>query len=246
MASDYVPLCRCSQGEAVRQRKLDLWCKSFGENVSCARDIEMAIRCENDEHIHPGCAKAVLEKYGFARTMYVLANSVRNLGPMLHPSEDAATWAKSIEVPPDPEYNRYFEVDTALVNLEEFIGQTRDAYEALGLFDQSQYAPIDGMALKGKVLVMSPYMLREEYWTPKAQLWLAQKGLGCDPDSSISILWTFCLGASEPEPMLLHRQDFIGVLDEKFLPDWARNRLEELTAPAQDQTARKMDGMEMR
>ena len=32
-------------------------------------------------------------------------------------------------------------------------------------------------------------------------------------------------------------EDFIGVLDEKYLPDWAREKLMELTAPRQEEPA---------
>ena len=31
-----------------------------------------------------------------------------------------------------------------------------------------------------------------------------------------------------------NREDFIGVLDDKFLPDWARKKLEELMTQEQD------------
>ena len=34
-----------------------------------------------------------------------------------------------------------------------------------------------------------------------------------------------------------NRHEFIGVLDEKYLPDWAREKLMELTAPRQEAPA---------
>ena len=33
------------------------------------------------------------------------------------------------------------------------------------------------------------------------------------------------------------QEDFIGVLDEQYLPDWAREKLMELTAPRQEEPA---------
>ena len=40
-----------------------------------------------------------------------------------------------------------------------------------------------------------------------------------------------------------NRTDFIGVLDEQYLPDWAAQKLAQLTA--QEQTAPTMGGMTM-
>ena len=41
-----------------------------------------------------------------------------------------------------------------------------------------------------------------------------------------------CLG--DGEMTRWNRHEFIGVLDEKYLPDWAREKLMELTAPQQE------------
>lgn len=58
-----------------------------------------------------------------------------------------------------------------------------------------------------------------------------------------------CLG--DGERARWNRADFIGVLDEKFLPEWAEERLTELRDPSseleQEQTdGPTQDGMEMR
>ena len=44
-----------------------------------------------------------------------------------------------------------------------------------------------------------------------------------------------CLG--DGETTRWNRHEFIGVLDEKCLPDWAREKLMELTAPRQEEPA---------
>ena len=44
-----------------------------------------------------------------------------------------------------------------------------------------------------------------------------------------------CLG--DGETTRWNRHEFIGVLDEKYLPDWAREKLMELTAPRQEASA---------
>ena len=75
------------------------------------------------------------------------------------------------------------------------------------------------------------------------QLLYARSGFGCEPHSSGRAVFATCL--SDGETARWNREDFIGVLDEKYLPDWAREKLEELMT--QEQTdAPTMGGMNMK
>ena len=74
--------------------------------------------------------------------------------------------------------------------------------------------------------------LREQYWGQDYQLLYARSGFGCEPHSSGRAVFATCL--SDGETARWNREDFIGVLDEKYLPDWAREKLMELTAPRQE------------
>ena len=85
------------------------------------------------------CAQPVLDQYGFTRVKFVLANSVNEMGMPHLLSGAARSWAAQTFVPPDGKYNRYFAADTAASLLEEFIQQTRDASQALGLFGPEHY-----------------------------------------------------------------------------------------------------------
>ena len=87
----------------------------------------------------------------------------------------------------------------------------------------------------GKVLVLSPDTLKESCWSQADQLWYARSGFGCEPHSSGRAVFATCL--SDGETARWNREDFIGVLDEKYLPDWAREKLMELTAPRQEAPA---------
>ena len=101
-----------------------------------------------------------------------------------------------------------------------------------------------GSQKKGKVLVMSPDTLQEEFWTPENQLWLATGGFGCNPKASGRAIYAACLGDGEESRW--NREDFVGVLDEQYLPAWAQEKLESLRASKQDHhTAPAMGGMEM-
>lgn len=63
----------------------------------------------------------------------------------------------------------------------------------------------------------------------------AHDGFGCRPHAIGRSVRCTCLG--DGETTRWNRHEFIGVLDEKYLPDWAREKLMELTAPRQEEPA---------
>lgn len=70
---------------------------------------------------------------------------------------------------------------------------------------------------------------------------LAHDGFGCHPHAIGRSIRCTCLG--DGEMARWNRTDFIGVLDEQYLPDWAAEKLAQLTG--QEQTAPTMGGMTM-
>ena len=103
---------------------------------------------------------------------------------------------------------------------------------ALGLFDRGHCSA--GMYeenVEGKVLVMDPSTLKESCWRQEDQLWLAEGGFGCEPKSSGRAIYAVCL--SDGEKTRWNREDFLGVLDEQYLPEWAAQKLDELRSQAQ-------------
>ena len=248
MAADFPYLYPYSRAEARRLGETQRHEDSFRLNVQCARDIEKAIRehfNEADESLMENCAQSVLEQYGFKRVFFVLSNSVKEMGQPRMLSDDIRQWAQRSVVPQDGKYNRYFAVDTAASLLESFIGQAREAYQALGMFDAKHCIPgQDELDYNGKVLVLSPDALKESHWAPKDQLWLATGGAGCSPGKLGRTVFATCL--ADGEETRWGREDFTGVLDEQYLPDWATEKLAELRAPQQNQPEISSGGMEMR
>ena len=125
------------------------------------------------------------------------------------------------------------EADTAAPLLESFIGQVRDVYQALGLFgpEHCLAVPEEGLNFKEKILVMRPDVMREDHWSPKYQLWYAWGGFGCSPGSLGRAVFATCLGNGEEARC--NRDDFTGVLDERYLPDWALEKLTKLQVQSQ-------------
>lgn len=248
MANDFPYLYPYSRAEAIRLGEAQMYDDSFHLNVNCARDIEQAIRDYSDDSevdLNDGCAEAVLEKYGFKRVNFVLANSVKETGCQQLLGEGVRQWAKRAFVPSDGRYNRYYAADTAASLLESFIAQARQAYQALGLFE-AEHCEADASKLdyKGKVLVLSPDTLRESCWSPRDQLWLAEGGFGCSPSARGRAVYASCLG--DGERTRWNREDFIGPIKEEFLPDWALEKLTELYAGEQAEEVRDCRGPEMK
>ena len=246
MAADFPYLYRSSRAEARRFGETQRHEDSFRLNVECARTIEQAI-CryfnESDKSLKEGCAQSVLEQYGFKRVLFVLANSLQEMGCPHLISDDTRQWGKQTYVPPDGKYNRYFVVDTAAPLLEAFIGQTQQMYQAMDLFGPEHCAGDQReLDYESKVLVLSPDALRESCWDPLYQLWLAEGGFGCSPTASGLAVYATCLG--DGEKTRWDRSDFTGVLDEQYLPDWAAEKLTELRSSRQEQAP--SGGMEMR
>ena len=224
--NDFPYLYRGSYGEAVRCGMEKQYDASFRENVVCARAIEQAIRDHSDEAnegLAEGCAQSALERYGFKRVNFVLANSLQELKKSACDhlvSDETYQWGRRTFVPEDGRFNRYYTVYTAAQLLEGFVQQTQEAYQTLGLFEpehcvgdrcQQDYT--------GKVLVLSPDTLRESCWTPRDQLWLAEGGFGCSPHASGQAVYAICLG--DGDRTRWNRADFVGILDGQYLPDWA-------------------------
>ena len=227
-----------SRSDARSMNEEQRWQDSFRNNVQCARDIEQIITRFYDEdtnQLKPGCAETILEKWGFKRTRFVLTNTLaQELPQYVHQfGQENQAWCQQVYVPPDGRYNRYFTVDRGIGLTDSFIAQTREAYQALGLFGPEH---CEGnkheQDFTGKVLVLSPDTLRESCWTSRNQLWYGEGGFGCSPTASGRAVYATCLG--DGEQIRWNRADFTGVLKEEFLPDWAREKLEEIQAPKQD------------
>lgn len=248
---EYPYLYRYSYQDAVADGEEDMWKESFRENVCCARAIEEALReseiPDDPAQLPPDCIAPALEKYGFKRVNFVLAHTVAETeaNPAIRHliSDDVRNWAKGQVVVADATYGRYYEVNTAIVLLNQLVRQTQEAFQRLGLLGREQCsAGMYSGDLVGKVLVMKPDTLKEQYWSPQNQLWFATGGFGCDPKASGRAIYAVCL--ADGEEARWNRENFIGVLDEQYLPEWARERLEALRAPKQAASP-AMTGMDM-
>ena len=113
----------------------------------------------------------------------------------------------------------------------------------LGLFGLKQCVPASSdLDYTGKVLVLSPNTLNEEYLSPENQLRLAESGFGCSPTARGRSILCTCLG--DGEQTRWNRNDFVGVLKDEYLPDWAKERLKQYQRSENEETQEmQMGGM---
>ena len=218
-----------SAEEARRRDELALWRASHRANIACKEAIEQSIREHFDGmRLAEGCLEEVLQQFGHKRTAWVLANTVQAKDWDGRFSPENKAWARQTFIPPDERHNSDFVVQSHPAVLDGFLSAYRRAYQAFGLFGPEHCEPdsFSDLDYTGKVLVLSPDTLKESCWSQENQLWLAHDGFGCAPHAIGRSIRCTCLG--DGETARWNRADFTGVLKEEFLPDWARETLEEL------------------
>ena len=234
-----------SAADARERNELPLWRESHKTNIACRNAIEDAIRQNFDGmNLQPDCLKTVLDEYGYKRTAWVLANTLHELKWDGRFSPANKHWAEKIYIPTDLNHNSDFVIRSHPAVLDGFVNFYRKAVQALNLFGTehcvSERAEQD---FTGKVLVLSPDVLREQYWGQEYQLLYAKSGFGCKPHSSGRAV--FATSLMDGETARWNREDFVGILKDEFLPEWAKPKLAEMKA--QEQTdAPTMGGMNMK
>ncbi len=230
--SEHKPLYIWSLKYAGQNKERNLWRESYKENCDCARTIEKVINsaydyqksCLND------CAEPVIEQYGFNRVNWVLANTVQLKKDDGRFSLENKSWARQLYIPQD-DVRWHFCVDAhpGLTNL--FLNESRKLWQKLGLFDgfQCESEQDEQLNYEGKVLVLRGSVLKDQYKTPEDQLFFAEGGFGCTPGARGRKVFGRFL--KDEEKTHFQRNDFIGILKDEYLPEWAKEKLAELQPP---------------
>ena len=226
-----------SAKEARERNELSLWRESHRANIACREAIKDTIRQNFDGlYLNEDCLAPVLVEYGYKRTERVLTATLQELSWDGRFSPANKQWAERRYIPQDERHNAAITVRSHPAVLDGFVSLYRKAVQALNLFG-AEHCVGDRAEqdFTGKVLVLSPDTLKESCWSQADQLWYAHDGFGCSPHAIGRSVRCTCLG--DGETTRWNRHEFIGVLDEKYLPDWAREKLMELTAPRQEEPA---------
>lgn len=230
--------------EAKRNGELEQYRESFRENVRCAAAIKEAINQNFDGmHLNHDVAKPVIAEFGYDRVNFVLANTLQQLDHDGRFSRDNKEWAKGFFIPENKANPRNYEfiVTSHPAVLDGFINQARKEYQSLNLWDNTHCNDKTHLDYTGKVMVLNPKCLKDEYKNPKDQLVLCEHGFGCSPSASGRKVFGRFL--SDGEKCQYDRSDFIGELKEEHLPDWAREMTQQLSEETTSSHA--IQGMEM-
>lgn len=234
--SEHKPIYEWSLDEAVRNNERELWRESHKENCDCARAIEKAIADAYDyENSHLNdCAKPIIERYGFDRVNWVLANTVQKKNHDGRISEDNKLWARKFCIPADEECRQFcVEAHPGLTDI--FIRETRKAWQALGMFEFSQCEQDDPeQDYTGKVVVLRPDILKDEFKTPEDQLFWVDGGNGARPNAIGRKVYGKFL--KDGEKTHFFRSDILGVLRNEFIPEWVQEKLPAMQEPEQTES----------
>ena len=215
--------------KVARERgELELWRANFRTNCACAGAIELAIRRDFDGmHLGADCVKSVIDQYGYKRVGFVLANTLQEQSYDGRYHETNKQWSRSIFVPEDGGHRHTFLINSHPAVLDGFVSEYRAELAKLHLFGAEHCEPNSGeQDFTGRVLILSPDTLRESYWQPENQLWLALSGFGCRPHAHGRSVLCTCLGDSETTRW--NRSEFVGIIRDECIPDWAAEKLAEL------------------
>ena len=156
-------------------------------------------------------------------------------------TRDDKRWSRTIFVPEDGGHRHTFLINSHPAILDGFVSNYRAELAKLHLFGAEHCEPNSGeQDFTGRVLVLSPDTLRESCWQPENQLWLASGGFGCRPHARGRSVFCTCLG--DGETTRWNRSEFVGIIRDECIPDWAAEKLAELR---QSQNAPAMGEMTM-
>jgi len=221
--------------EAKRCGEIKDYSKSHQLNTACTKAIEKAIKANFDGfHLNCETAKSVIDEYGYDRPMWVLANTLQYLKGDGRFSKANSKWAETIYIPHtkignyDSSYG--FIVNSHPAVLDGFVSQTLKEYKSLGLYS-SDYCIVDSNSqdYTGKILVLRPYILKDEYKNSNNQLILAQHGFGCSPTAiGRKVFGVYLL---DGEKCQFNRLNFIGILKDEHITEWAKEKIANLNIP---------------
>lgn len=233
------PLYRYSVEAAKHNNELDIWRESRDENIRCRDFLDEQIREKFDGFRLPDeCAENAVKEFGYDRTMWVIANTILERKGDGRFTKENVKWAKSLNLP-SYRNNYEFALNSHSCIVDGLASDVRKMYAALGLFSGEHIVKSDEpQDYTGKLLILRDTSLKEEYRTPENQLFLATGGFGCFPTASGRKVYGQFL--SDGEKSQFYRQDFIGVIADEHIPDWAREKLEQLTAEQTQNDSPKM------
>ena len=228
------PLYKFSFSEAKRNNEVEEFRESLQENIRCRDFIDHEIGEKFDGMRLPDeCAENAVKEFGYDRTMWVVANTINERQGDGRFHRGNREWAENFHIP-DDRRNYEFALRSHSCIVDGLADDVRKMYANLKLFSGEHIVQSDvPQDYKGKLLVIRADVLKEECRTPENQLFLASGGFGCSPDSSGRKVFGQFL--SDGEKTHFYREDFVGIIDEQHIPQWAAEKMEQIQSQREQQ-----------
>ena len=217
-----------SLDHARREDEVQLWRNSFKENVRCKNAVEKALSEGFDGmHLKDGIAKNLAEEFGTDRLSWVLANTVKEHFEDGRFRPENKEWAKNIYIPKDS-HNVEFAVSShpeivngLITDYRQYLTDVLHQYTVKDCLPESAHANFED-----QLLVLNPFLLNDDYKHGDYQLFYARTGNGCDESNlGRKVLGVFL---KDGERTHFLRDDFLGIANESKIPEWAKERLDQL------------------
>ncbi len=176
---EYPPIYEHPRWWAARFGELEQFQASHTQNVACAAAINLILAKNYDfDTGHPNiapAAKEVVDKFGFDRTMYVLASTVWEYAWDDNISPSSKEWARTIPCYDEPDISRGYSVSGNTDVIDRLISQVRHDYSlAQSSKDQEflgSFSPQDRTGMSEEALHMALLeKMEEEQAAFRAQL----------------------------------------------------------------------------
>lgn len=231
-----VPFYRYSLETAQSNGCVDMYRASIEENRRCkdfVQDEKTGFYAnaykDNCVDSDGSYTKSLIKEFGMERVLNMYAVTVRGHSGDGRISDEVRDWAKNfnagLRVKEDMRESLLTQINPGVVDL--LAKHAIKEFESLNLFT-TQHCDKDQTNYEDKVVIINHKCLKEEFWTPENQLWLATDGFGCDPTKMGRAVYSTCL--ADDDRNRWDRSDVLGVIKDEYLPDWAREKLEEMQA----------------
>lgn len=231
-----VQFYRYSLERAKTDNDMELYNESQYENQKCRdyiQDTETGFYAnaykDNCVDSDGSYTRKLIDKFGMERVMNMYAVTVRAHSNDGRISADIKEWVNKFNagIRNDKEMRECLitQINPGIIDL--LAKHAVKEFEKLNLFTREHCEDEMG-DLEDKVVVISHKHLKEEYWSPENQLWIATGGFGCNPTAIGRAVYATCLIDNDKNRW--DRHQVLGVLKDEYLPDWARKKLEEMQA----------------
>lgn len=211
------------------QPEYKVWADSERDNKVCSRALDNLLfrAAEQDAELTVGDLEPAIAAHGIDRVQWVLASTIRVRGREFARTD--SKWARSIVPLEQRKEMEPYAMHANASQVAKLMSFARTRYDALGLLDESSCREQGAEeSLEGKILVLHPTFLSDNYKTPDWQLVLATGGFGCAPQAMGQYISGVYIKDGEVSDFRLGY--FIGPIKEELIPQWCTDKLQEMKA----------------